>query len=300
MEVSKPMGEVSLSPEGHVFHRGGGAILSSLRPSKLPKVFLLLTIWLTLLSRKEFTARANLVSRLCNLFTGNPGPWQNGRSTYYGSEAFGRDNEHNGACGYGSLSAAFVGHNYAAASPVIFQGGRACGGCFEVQCRGNGYPCRSGTARVTITDLCPPIPPNLQHCAGGKAHLDLGVRVFPIIADPKAGHVDIRYRTVPCGRFNAVTFFIRGNHYGWLSLVVMGVPASGRVVGMEVKAARSNTWESLRHDFGASYVRTGRPLSTPISVRISIFGKLCRMTAVDCIPNGFRDMQKVTCSYRSG
>ncbi|GBG61628.1 hypothetical protein CBR_g22426 [Chara braunii] len=302
-ELFKLMRKVSMSAKGRRSLRGlgdGGASLSSLQSLKLPKVLLVITIWLALLSKAEFSARASLVSSLCNLFAGNPGLWQDGRATYYGSEAFGGDNEHNGACGYGTLSAAFVGHNYAAASPVIFESGRACGGCFEVQCRGNGYPCRAGTARVTVTDLCPPIPPNLRHCAGGKAHLDLGVRVFPIIADPRAGVVDIRFRTVPCGRFNAITFFIRGNVYGWLSLVVMGVPASGRVVGMEVKASGSTNWEALRHDYGAAYMRTGRPLRTPISVRLSIFGKLCRMTAMNCIPTGFKDRQKVSCSYRSG
>ncbi|GBG68762.1 hypothetical protein CBR_g3302 [Chara braunii] len=230
------------------------------------------------------------IGRVCNPFTSAYGPWLSGKATFYSG------GDQGNACGYGRLTGAIFGRNFAAVSPRIYLGGLACGMCLEVKCV--GHPgCRRGVARVTVTDLCPARPPNMAFCAGGKLHLDLGRDVFPVICNPRVGVAPIRFRAVPCARYRTLNIILNGNRYGYMAIVVMSIPGSGRVIRMDVRGRGGRNWEPLRRDWGATFMRTGRPLRYPVSIRVSILGKLCRLIARNCIKGQFFNGRKLSCSY---
>ncbi|GBG61793.1 hypothetical protein CBR_g23752 [Chara braunii] len=236
-------------------------------------------------------ARGFSIGSICNPLLSARGPWINGHSTFYD------DHGRGGACGYGALGSQLYGTRFAAGSPRVYLGGLACGMCLEVRCVGS-RACRRSSVRLTITDLCPPGYPNTQWCGGGKLHLDIGKDAFPIIADPRAGHVPIQFRSVPCAPYKVLKLNLRG-HRWWLEVTALAIPGSGRVLKMEV-AGKGGRWVSMKRAFGAAWSTAGSTLQTPISVRISIFGKLCKLIAKDCINGQIYNGRQLSCAYTVG
>ncbi|GBG88488.1 hypothetical protein CBR_g47958 [Chara braunii] len=228
---------------------------------------------------------------LCNHLLGAQGPWINAHATFYD------DGGRGGACGYGSLGSQLFSNRFAAGSPAVYLGGLTCGMCVEVKCV-ESPACKAGSVRLTITDLCPPGAPNTQWCGGGKRHLDLAKGAFPVIANPGAGHVPIQFRTVPCAPYNVLTLNLRG-HQWWLEVTAVGIPGSGRILRVEV-AGNGSPWTVMKRAYGAAWATAGSTLRSPISVRVSIFGNLCKLTARDCIKGPIYNGRKVTCGYSVG
>ncbi|GBG74084.1 hypothetical protein CBR_g17795 [Chara braunii] len=227
----------------------------------------------------------------CDPFQAPTGGWTGGTATFYSG---GRG----GACGFGGLGYAIYGERYAAASMKIWQNGAACGMCVEIKCMGPSGCYAGKIVKVTITDFCPNTHPNLAHCGPEKNHIDMGQNSFPVIANPRVGVINIQYRVVPCNAYGNFQVQINGNQYGWLSLLIAQIPGSGRVVGCEVQGAGMNYWEGLRRVWGSNWMRTGTPLKTPIHVRLSLLGQICKVTSRNCIPNGFYFGQAVKCNLR--
>ncbi|GBG70292.1 hypothetical protein CBR_g6419 [Chara braunii] len=232
------------------------------------------------------------IGNICNPLLSARGPWINGHSTFY--DDFGRG----GACGYGRIGSQLYRNRFAAGSPRVYLGGLACGMCMEVKCV-NSPACRPGSVRVTITDLCPPKYPNLRWCTGGKIHLDMARGAFPVIANPGAGHVPIQFRSVPCAPFRLLKFTLRGNRWGWLEVTTLTIPGSGRVLRLEY-AMKGGAWTGMSRAFGAAWATKGKFLRFPISIRIAVFGKFCKLVAKDCIKGQFWNGQQLSCSYSVG
>eukprot|EP00244_Chara_vulgaris_P007598 TRINITY_DN2832_c0_g2_i4.p1 TRINITY_DN2832_c0_g2~~TRINITY_DN2832_c0_g2_i4.p1 ORF type:complete len:262 (+),score=31.04 TRINITY_DN2832_c0_g2_i4:532-1317(+) len=228
------------------------------------------------------------IANICNPLLSSTGPWISGHATYYD------DNGQGGACGYGSIGSQLFAGRYAAGSPRVYLAGMACGMCVEVKCVGSAA-CKPTTVRVTVTDLCPDSPPNTNWCGGGKLHLDLAKDAFPVIANPLVGHVPIQFRTVPCAEYKTLKLNLRGHKF-WLEVTALGIPGSGKVLKMEVAGA-DGSWVEMKRAFGAAWAIAGKPMQTPISVRLSVFGKLCKLVAKNCISGqNFNGMQ-LTCGY---
>ncbi|GBG75428.1 hypothetical protein CBR_g20058 [Chara braunii] len=232
------------------------------------------------------------IGSICNPLLSATGPWISGHATFYD------DHGRGGACGYGRLGSELFGGRYAAGSPRVYLGGMACGMCLEVKCV--GVPaCKPATVRVTVTDLCPDRPPNTQWCGGGKLHLDMATAAFPVIANPRAGHVPIQFRSVPCAPYKMLKLHLRGNMFGWLEVTALGIPGSGKVLKMEV-AGSDGSWVVMKRAFGAAWAVAGRPMRSPISVRIAIFGKLCKLVAKNCISGQNFNGVDLSCAYSVG
>ncbi|GBG61802.1 hypothetical protein CBR_g23762 [Chara braunii] len=259
---------------------------------KTSKLFLVAVIAvLTLACFHVGGARGFSIGGICNPLLSARGPWINGHSTFYD------DHGRGGACGYGPLGSQLFANRFAAGSPRVYLGGLACGMCLEVRCVGS-RACRRSSVRLTVTDLCPPGYPNTQWCGGGKLHLDISKNAFPIIADPRAGHVPIQFRSVPCAPYRILRLNLRG-HMWWLEVTALAIPGSGRILRMEV-AGRGGRWRSMKRSFGAAWSTTGASLRLPISVRISILGKFCKLIARDCIKGQIYNGKQLSCRYSVG
>ncbi|GBG70289.1 hypothetical protein CBR_g6416 [Chara braunii] len=214
--------------------------------------------------------------------------WQSGTGTFYSGG-------HGGACGFAGLGYSIFAENYVAVSTALWNSGAACGTCLEVRCKGPSSACIAGaTIKVTVTDFCPNTYPNLAHCGTDKHHLDLGENVFPKIAARSVGVIDLEYRRVPCVQAPSITVSVEGNQYGYLALNLMRLPGAGTVAQLEIKGA-NGAYEQCRRDWGNTFVRTGKPIEAPLSLRVSV-GGICTFEAKDCIKS-LNFGSSVTCSY---
>ncbi|KAJ4841869.1 hypothetical protein Tsubulata_048589 [Turnera subulata] len=144
-----------------------------------------------------------------------------------------------GGCNYKDVVAEGYGTKTAALSSVLFQDGKSCGACFEIQCIDNPEGCKPGQPLliVTATDFCPPNP-SLPNDKGGwcnqpHEHFDIAKPAFGEIAEYKAGIVPIQYRR---------------------PIKLSNVGGAGDVVGVEVRGHdKLQHWTEMEHDWGATW-----------------------------------------------
>ncbi|KAL2653231.1 hypothetical protein R1flu_021359 [Riccia fluitans] len=179
--------------------------------------------------------------------------WGNAHATYYGgSEAQGTNN---GACGYANVFALGYGTMTTALSAPLFNGGKACGACYQVKCSGD-KACRTNVITVTATNLCP------QGSYGGwcdspKVHFDLSQPAFNQIANLVAGHVTLLYQKVTCYRKGGIRFYIQGHTY-FIQVWVYNVAGAGDVRAVSIKGSRTN-WITMTNGWGQNW-QTGQVL----------------------------------------
>ncbi|XLR27224.1 hypothetical protein S83_055124, partial [Arachis hypogaea] len=128
------------------------------------------------------------------------GQWMQAHATFYegGSGTYG------GACGYEDVVKDGYGMEIAALSTVMFKGGEACGGCYEIKCASDSTQGCNNAGRgqssifVTATNLCPPnynqASNNGGWCNSPREHFDLAKPTFLKIAQYKTGIVPVQYR----------------------------------------------------------------------------------------------------------
>ncbi|GMN42122.1 hypothetical protein TIFTF001_011341 [Ficus carica] len=148
--------------------------------------------------------------------------WHKANATFYGDMTGAKTM----ACGYGDLFKQGYSLQTTALSTALFDGGLACGACFEIRCVDTPQWCipNAGTITVTATNFC---PPNYQKqdgnwCNPPQRHFDLSMPTFMKIAYYKAGIVPVRYRRVLCNKQGRVKFEGNGNRY-WLLVLVYNV-----------------------------------------------------------------------------
>ncbi|MQL88481.1 hypothetical protein Taro_021047 [Colocasia esculenta] len=152
-----------------------------------------------------------------------------------------------GACGYDVYRHGY-GDMTTALSTALFDGGLACGACYEVQCYNAPQSCLPGTVTVTATNLCP----SSGWCSPPNRHLDLNMPAFLRIAKYEAGVVPVRFRRVPCRKSGGIRFEI-GGHRFFITVLVHNAGGAGDVRAVAVKGT-STGWIAMTRDWGQIWV----------------------------------------------
>ncbi|KAL2472662.1 Alpha-expansin 12 [Forsythia ovata] len=161
-----------------------------------------------------------------------------------------------GACGYENTYEAGFGVNTAAVSKVLFKGGQACGGCYQVMCNYRLDPkwClrRRAVVTVTATNLCPPN----NHggwCDPPNSHFDMSMPAFFRIAKQgNEGIVPVLYRRVPCKRRGGVRFTLKGQS-NFNMIMISNVGGSGDILNAWIRASKTRTWIPINRNWGANW-----------------------------------------------
>ncbi|KAG0607310.1 hypothetical protein M758_8G018600 [Ceratodon purpureus] len=174
-----------------------------------------------------------------------------GHITFYGSPNGGGTQA--GACGYQNTYALGYGSMTAALSTALFQGGAACGGCFEIKC----IPPRSGknwcfsyakSIIVTATNLCPPGSTG-GWCNPPRAHFDLPMPAFLTLAQKTGGVAPVAFRRVRCLKKGGVRFTVGGNPY-FLMVLISNVGGVGDIRSVKIKGSYTN-WIPMYRNWGS-------------------------------------------------
>jgi len=130
---------------------------------------------------------------------GAPYGWRDAHITYYGAPNGAGTQA--GACGYQNTYALGYGSMTAALSSPLFQGGAACGGCYQIKCapvratRTVKFWCYNVVRSITVTatNLCPPGSTG-GWCNPPRAHFDLPMPAFLTLARKQGGVAPVFYR----------------------------------------------------------------------------------------------------------
>lgn len=177
-----------------------------------------------------------------------------GHITFYGSPNGGGTQA--GACGYQNTYALGYGSMTAALSSTLFQGGAACGACYQLKCkpanlgqRGARNWCWSyaRTITVTATNLCP--PGSTGGWCNQRAHFDLPMPAFLTLARKEGGVAPVYYRRVNCAKKGGVRFTVGGNPW-FLMVLIHNVGGAGDIRTAKIKSPSSG-WIPMYRNWGA-------------------------------------------------
>lgn len=201
---------------------------------------------------------------------GAPYGWKDAHITYYGSPNGG--GTQGGACGYQNTYALGYGSFTAALSAPLFQGGAACGGCYQLKCAPvretrtvhNWCWSYSRSIVVTATNLCPP-GSHGGWCAW-RPHFDLPMPAFTSLAKQVGGVAPVFYRRVRCAKRGGVRFTIGGNPY-FLMVLIHNVGGAGDIRSVRIKGQYSG-WVTMFRNWGSLWTCRTK-LSGPLSFMIT-------------------------------
>ncbi|PKI56291.1 hypothetical protein CRG98_023310 [Punica granatum] len=217
---------------------------------------------------------------------GNAG-WLQGHATFYGADqspaAMG------GACGYDNTFHAGFGAHTTALSTVLFRGGEACGGCYQVACDYHLDPkwcLRAASVTVTATNFCPPNN-NGGWCDPPRQHFDMSVAAFLRIARPgNEGIVPIIYRRASCKRRGGLHFTLKGQS-NFHMVMISNVGGSGDVKAVSVRGSRTRTWVPMHRNWGANWQSSIDLRGQRLSFRLTLVDGMT-MEFLNIIPSSWK------------
>ena len=198
--------------------------------------------------------------------------WQdNGHITFYGSPNGG--GTLGGACAYQNTVALGYGMMTAALSSPLFNGGEACGACYEIKCK---YIQETNTAKnwcysytksiiVTATNLCPPGSTG-GWCNPPNCHFDLPMPAFLQLAQQQGGVAPVYYRRTPCQRSGGMRFTLGGNQW-FMMILIHNVAGAGDVVAVSISCPYVG-WTPMYRNWGAIWTCT-KPMHGPLSFKVT-------------------------------
>ncbi|KAG0554038.1 hypothetical protein KC19_12G058700 [Ceratodon purpureus] len=200
-----------------------------------------------------------LVPTLC--FGAFDTTWKDdGHITFYGSPNGG--GTQGGACGYQNTVSLGYGYMTAALSTTLFQGGAACGACFELKCKfiketnsaKNWCYSYSKSIVITATNLCPPGSTG-GWCNPPRHHFDLPMPAFNTLAKQVGGVAPVLFRRVPCQRKGGIRFTVGGNPWFFM-ILIHNVGGAGDITKVMIKCPYT-PWYPMYRNWGSLWtVRT--------------------------------------------
>eukprot|EP00490_Sorites_sp_Unknown_P012101 CAMPEP_0114655042 /NCGR_PEP_ID=MMETSP0191-20121206/10837_1 /TAXON_ID=126664 /ORGANISM="Sorites sp." /LENGTH=700 /DNA_ID=CAMNT_0001870639 /DNA_START=19 /DNA_END=2122 /DNA_ORIENTATION=+ len=174
-----------------------------------------------------------------------------------------------GNCGWGVVpQRIFPYGNIVAVGADLWNDGKSCGQCFEVECitgsNTNNCPiktCKNTKVIVQAVDQCP-------EC--DNSHLDLSTKAFEAITASSGCIIDINFNAVPCpSEIGNIIVEGKGGSSKWHLEVFAKRPAEA-VVGMAVRDDR-NIWYECQHTTGQGFwlCNGGKPYSGNVDVRLT-------------------------------
>lgn len=158
-----------------------------------------------------------------------------------------------GACGYGNLYSTGYGASTTALSAPLFNGGSACGACYQLQCARSNHCYAGRSITVTATNFCPTGSEG-GWCNPPRKHFDLSMPMFTTLARQVAGVVPVDYRRVACNKKGGQRFLMTGNPY-FIMVLVYNVAGAGDVQRFFVKGSMTG-WYELRRNWGQIWTCT--------------------------------------------
>ncbi|NP_001132169.1 Expansin-B10 precursor [Zea mays] len=198
--------------------------------------------------------------------------WLDAKATWYGKPTGAGPDDNGGGCGYKDVNKPPFNSMGACGNIPIFKDGLGCGSCFEIKCD-KPVECSGKPVVVHITDM------NYEPIAA--YHFDLAGTAFGAMAKNgeeeklrKAGIIDMQFRRVKCKYGSKVTFHLeKGCGPNYLALLVNYVDGDGDIVAVDVKEKGSDTYEPLKHSWGAIWRKdSDKPLKGPLTVRLTTEG----------------------------
>ncbi|XP_010258406.1 PREDICTED: expansin-A25-like [Nelumbo nucifera] len=176
--------------------------------------------------------------------------WDNAHATFYGGDH--GEGTMQGACGYGDLFKQGYGLETTALSVSLFNDGKTCGACYELQCYDSPW-CKPGTIKVTATNLCPAnyTQKTGNWCNPPLKHFDLSVPMFTKIGVYKAGIIPVKYRRIPCVRSGGIKFEIQGNPW-WMLVLVYNIAGDGDATDVKIKGSNTG-WIQMTRNWGQKW-----------------------------------------------
>lgn len=172
----------------------------------------------------------------------------------------------NGACGYGTLTAAqypfFMVAGVGANNPIARGAQRGCGTCLEVKCVGE--TCDNNTpVTVMVTDSC-------DECAANQ--INMQATAFSKMASLTTGNVEVQYRQVACpftGGINVYVDSFRATGGGFMKIALRNVAGSADITSVKFRTTGTpNNWRPMQNKYGAVWEASALP-SFPLDLQVT-------------------------------